>query len=113
MFMVGSTLGESIVPILTGWAMVFLGPWVMPWTIFFCALILLGLYLVIYYRGPIEAEALTRDDKKSERDNWGNRSQHSFLHNPLHKMEYTKETEENDVEMVSINFVESNQHQTD
>eukprot|EP00981_Chlorochromonas_danica_P007875 scaffold1885_cov161-Ochromonas_danica.AAC.18 len=111
MFMVGSTLGESIVPVLMGWAMAFCGPWAMPLSTFGGALILLAIYLYVHFQSSSQmAEAMAREKEGSGAvggGEWGSRSQHALLReqvNPVHDNngDDDDDNETKDIEMVPI-----------
>ncbi len=48
MFMVGATMGESIIPVCIGFLMSYIDPYMMPVTIFVCVIALLVLYLAFH-----------------------------------------------------------------
>lgn len=102
MFMLGATFGESIVPILMGWAMELVGPWAMPLMVFLSALVLVADYLLVHHfstKGKATSLPVSTDNA-----DWGNRSQHALLtqFSPVHK----DEEELDAIEMTSVQFVE-------
>lgn len=110
--MVGSTLGESIVPVLMGWAMAFCGPWAMPLTTFGGALILLAIYLYVHFHSSSQmVEEVTAKEGSVSAGEWGSRSQHALLSeqvNPVHDSngDDDDDDETKDIEMVPIQVVE-------
>jgi FHS family Na+ dependent glucose MFS transporter 1 len=49
LFMIGATMGEAMIPVCIGILMSFWSPYLMPFSIFFCIIIMLGLYLTFHY----------------------------------------------------------------
>jgi hypothetical protein len=114
MFMVGATLGESIVPVLMGWAMRFGGPYAMVLMTFLSALALLVIYFIVHRISTCK----TATEDRAGAVEWGNRSQHALLQssdsiNPVHdeatkdSQAVEKEEEYLKVEMAIIHHVQS------
>jgi fucose permease len=68
MFMIGATLGESIVPICIGWLMNGISPFMLPVTVFVSCLLLVVLYLLFHFLSLAERKSF-RHNRISATDN--------------------------------------------